>query len=188
MLLPDGIFSWQNLPHWVKFYLTQIGVWFFLSKKGISYFKGGGGGGVGNLVRVPCSEGLSEGSDLRQQHCFDLACTLMLLWYMDKHHWKKMPLLFFSQNILNWRNVKIFSRTFLPLPQDLSSWDKITFYKHQVEILIMASICSVLSPEASIWTHKAFCWLNTLKGCYGIIWVFTLGGWIKVKWTLEKNL
>lgn len=30
------------------------------------------------LVRVPCSRGLNEGSDLIQQHCFDLGCTLLL--------------------------------------------------------------------------------------------------------------
>lgn len=68
------------------------------------------------LVRVPCSGELRGGSDLIQQNCFDLASTLLLLWCRDKHHWKKMPLLFFSQNILNWRNVKIFSRSSLPLP------------------------------------------------------------------------
>jgi len=60
-------------------------------KKGISYFKGG--------KKIFLSEFFAAG------------CLVK-----DKCHWKKVPLFFFSQNILNWRNVKIFSRTFLALP------------------------------------------------------------------------
>lgn len=69
------------------------------------------------LDQVSWSRGSSEGSDLILQHCFDLGCTLLLEWCRDKYHWgKKKPkqqifCIFFTQNILNSGNVKIFSKT-----------------------------------------------------------------------------
>lgn len=162
-----------------RIYLT-IRIWFFFLKKSISHFKGG-------------KKILFGQSSLQWAIKWKIWPYIAALFWFGLHScycvvWTNITgkkCLFFSQNILNCRNVKIFSRTFLPLPQD-SSWDKITFYKHQVEILIMAPICSVLPPEANIWRYNASCWPNTLEGFYGIISVFTLGGGIKVKWIVKN--